>query len=352
MSEAMHIFVLAGGSGERFWPLSRTRLPKHLLRLFSDRTLLEETLLRLEGVTSPDRITVLTNRSQEDEVRKLVAPMGVRVVAEPAKRDTAPAAALAHALTRVRDPEGICVLLPADHIIHNGSAFRNTLEDAATVAAGEDAIVTIGIAPTSPSEAFGYLELGPERPAGKGGTRFNEVLRFVEKPDRATALSYIESGRFQWNAGMFLWRASWFQQELERLEPALAKFAREFPGGDFAAYLEREFPNLPKISVDYAIMEKTRKVIAARASFDWDDVGSWTALPNHLPQDGRGNTLRGKTAVVESSGNIVYTSSRRVALCGVNDLVVVETPDAVLVCHRDHVQQIKKVLPLLDESET
>ncbi len=325
--------------------------PKHLLRLFSERTLLEETLARVEGVTSADRVTVLTNRSQEAVIQELVGASGVRVVAEPAKRDTAPAAALAHALVRVRDPEGICVLLPADHIIHDSGAFRRAIVDAAAVAGEEDAIVTIGIPPTSPSEAFGYLELGAERPRGAGGTMFNEVARFVEKPDRATALTYVESGRFQWNAGMFLWRTSWFQQELERLEPALASFAREFPVGDCDGYLERVFPDLPKISVDYAIMEKTRKVVAARAPFDWDDVGSWTALATHLPRDEKGNTLRGKTAVVESSGNIVYSAGRRVALCGVNDLVVVETPDAVLVCHRDHVQQIKKVLPLLDENE-
>ncbi|MFQ3670632.1 MAG: sugar phosphate nucleotidyltransferase [Verrucomicrobiia bacterium] len=351
MKSSLQIFILAGGSGERFWPLSRTLTPKHLLKLFSDRTLLEETLDRLNGLTTPDRITILTNRSQEDPIRQLVAPSGVQVVAEPAKRDTAPAATLAHALARSRDPEAICVLLPADHLIHNTAAFRQAITDSAAVAASEDAILTIGIPPTSPSDAFGYLELGPSLPPGPGGTRFNHVLRFVEKPDRATALNYVESGKFQWNAGMFLWRTDWFQQELDRLQPALAEFARHFPADHDQVYLDQNFPHLPKISLDYAIMEKTRKVIAARAPFDWDDVGSWTALPAHLPHDPKGNTLRGKTALVESSGNIVVSTSRRVALCGVNDLVVVETPDAVLVCHRDHVQQIKKILPLLDESE-
>lgn len=350
--ENLHIFILAGGSGERFWPLSRTHTPKHLLRLFSNRTLLEETVARLEGLTPPSRITVLTNRAQESAIRQLLSPVGISVVAEPAKRDTAPAATLAHALARSRQPDAICCLLPADHIIHQAAAFRQTLSDAAAVAASEDAILTIGIPPNSASDAFGYLELGSERPSGQGGTRFNEVLRFVEKPDRATALTYVESGRFQWNAGMFLWRVAWFQQELERLQPELATFARNFPSAHFSTYLDQVFPALPKISVDYAVMEKTQRVIAARAAFDWDDVGSWTALPAHLPRDPKGNTLRGKTALVDSSGNIVFSTGRRIALCGVTDLVVVETPDAVLVCHRDHVQQIKKILPLLDETET
>lgn len=349
---SLYVYILAGGSGERFWPLSRRETPKHLLRLFSEKTLLEETVSRLRQLVPSANLTILTNQAQSNAIKKLLADdPDISVVAEPAKRDTAPAATLAHALTLRRDPQGITALLPADHIIHDTARFQHALEDAAHASTRHDAILTLAIPPTHPSEGFGYLELGPQIPPGTHGTAFNQVLRFVEKPNRQTALAYVESGKFAWNAGMFLWRTDWFQKELERLQPELARFAASFPTGNFESYLAEEFPQLPKISVDYAIMEKTSHVIAARASFDWDDVGSWTALPSHLPKDSHGNTLKGKTATIDSTGNIVFSTSRRIALCGVQDLVVVETPDAILVCHRDQVQKIKALLPQLDEAE-
>jgi mannose-1-phosphate guanylyltransferase len=341
----LHIFIMAGGSGERFWPMSRSKTPKHLLRLLSDQTLLETTVRRVEGLIPWERVFVLTNASQVEAVRaELPFLPDANILSEPAKRDTAPACALAVGVARSRDPKAICALLPADSMIHNLAAFRRQLGEAADVAASQESMVVFAIPPTYPSTGFGYLHLG-EKLIGPAV----HVLRFVEKPDLPTAESYLKSGRYGWNAGMFLWRAEVFLNEAARLQPALADFIREFPQGDCTSYLAERFPELPKISVDYAIMEKAGQVLAMKAEFDWDDVGSWTALPEHLGHDDDGNTIRGETAVVDSQNNVIVSNGRTIAVCGVDNLVIVETPDAILVCHRDHAQHIKKLQPLIDE---
>jgi mannose-1-phosphate guanylyltransferase len=341
----LHIFIMAGGSGERFWPMSRTKTPKHLLRLLSDQTLLETTARRVEGLVPWERVFVLTNSAQADSVRaELPFLPADNILAEPEKRDTAPACALATGFARARDPEAICALLPADAMIHKVPVFQRQLAEAANVACESEALVAFAIPPTCPATGFGYLHLGDE----SGGAR--QVLRFVEKPDLPTAEIYYRSGQYGWNAGMFIWKASAFLQETERLAPELAGFVRDFPAGDPVEFLAKRFPGLPKISVDYAIMEKASCVLAVKAHYDWDDVGSWTALPEHLGHDDDGNTVRGEVVPMDSKNNVVISNGRTIALCGVDDLVVVETPDAILVCHRDAVQDIKKLQPLLKDA--
>jgi len=344
------VFVMAGGSGERFWPLSRRRTPKHLLRIFSGRTLLEATLERVGGLTDSGRIFVLTNRFQRDAV--LAAVPGLepgQVVAEPSKRDTAPAVALAAGIARSRAPEAVMALVPADHLVNDVEAFRKNIRDAALQAAKFDGLVAVGSTPAFPATGFGYLELGDDLPPGKGGTRFRRVKRFVEKPDLATAKKYMKSGRHAWNAGTFVWKVSSFLAECRRSAPALAGFIEGFPRGRFAGYLAKHFEDLPQISVDYAVMEKARHVIAAQADYDWDDVGAWTSLARHLPADAGGNATRGRVICRDSRENIVFSNGPAVALLGTEGLVVVAAGDAVLVCHRDRVQDIKKLFPALPE---
>ncbi len=342
------LFIMAGGSGERFWPLSRQKTPKHLLRLFSEKTLLEETLLRLEGIVPIENIFILTSIAQRDEIlRTLPHLQPQQIIAEPAKRDTAPATALATAIGFRNHPDAVIGLLPADALIRNHAVFQKETRDVIACAAHSKSFVTFAIPPTHPATGFGYLEYGAPLESGTEGTTFVKLQRFVEKPDQTKAQEYFDSGRFGWNAGIFFWRASLFKEECQRLAPELAQFIQAFPQGDFSAFLTEQFPKLPKISVDYAIMEKATSVIAARATFDWDDVGSWSALPPHLGQDPQGNTFHGSVVSLESKNTIVHSSSRTVALYGVQDLVVVETPDAVLICHRDQVQQIKNLLPKL-----
>ena len=338
----LHLFILAGGSGERFWPLSRAQTPKHLLKLLSDRTLLETTVRRVEGLIPWERVFVLTNSAQCEAVRaELPFLPAENILAEPSKRDTAPACALATGFARARDPLALCALLPADAMIHNVPAFQRQLVNAVGIAAARNTLVTFAIPPTYPATGFGYLHLGEPI---DGACR---VLRFVEKPDLPSATTYLQSGQYAWNAGMFIWRAEVFYQETRRLIPVLADFIEQFPKGDPVPYLAEKFENLPKISVDYAVMEKAAEVQAIKAQFDWDDVGSWTALPEHLGNDGDGNTIRGEVVQIGSKNNVVVANGRLVALYGVENLIVVETPDALLVCHRDAAQDIKKLQALL-----
>jgi mannose-1-phosphate guanylyltransferase len=354
MSENSRFYacIMAGGSGERFWPMSRMRSPKQLLKLFGDTTLIEDTVRRIEGIVPRNHIFVLTNHVQLEATRAALPMLAAeQIVAEPAKRDTAPAAALAAALVHRRDPQGVMALLSSDALIHNGGRCGAQIAAALTRATQTDALLTVGIPPDHAATGFGYLEMGEELARGSEGSVFRRVKRFVEKPDATTAAKYVASGNFTWNAGMFAWRVAAFLAEAERSAPTLATFIKEFPQGDAGAYLAAKFPTLePKVSLDYAIMEKARAVETVVADFDWDDVGTWIALPKHLAADASGNTARGTVAVVNSANNIAVSNGRVIALCGVKDLVVVETADAILVCHRDAVQDIKKLQALLPKN--
>lgn len=348
MSTDTAVFILAGGAGERFWPLSRSATPKHLLRLFSEQTLLEETVRRFSGLTDPERIFVLTQADLVESCRKVTEELlsPGQIIGEPARRDTAPAAALATALARNVDARSVA-LFPADARIANVDTFRHQFLEALEVLSEAGGFLTFGVPPTGPSTAFGYLKLGETLNREGTDSVVRRVERFVEKPDADTARSYLAEGGYTWNAGMFFWSPETFLSETQRLAPELARFVTDFPRGDFQEFLEKRFPVLPRISIDYAVMEQARPMVSMEARFDWDDVGSWTALPTHLGSDADGNTLRGSTLSHRSEKNIVLSTGRTVALCGVRDLVVVETGDAVLVCHRDAVQEVKN-LPLPD----
>ncbi len=344
-------FVMAGGSGERFWPMSRQKTPKHLLRLLDERTLLETTIARLEGVVPREQTFVLTNIAQLEGTRAALPgiPPG-NIIAEPAKRDTAPACALATAIARASAPDAVCIVLPADAMIHDVAKFQAQLRDALDVASAGKTIVTLGIPPTFPSTGFGYLETGEPLPDGPHGSQIRRLMRFVEKPDLDTATRYVRDGHFFWNAGIFLWQAETFLQEARRQTPELAAFIEGLSSlQNLPAHLAAQFPTLPKISVDYAIMENASSVATVLAEFDWDDVGAWTALPAHLGMDSHGNSTRGPVVRHASDGNIAISNGRTIALCGVHNLVVVETPDAILVCHKDAVQHVKNLQPHLPE---
>ena len=341
------VCILAGGSGERFWPMSRRNRPKHLIRLFGERTLLEEAVLRAEQIVPRQRILVLTNCDQLEATRQLLPLLSAdQIVAEPAKRDTAPAAALATALARARHPQAVVAVMPADALIHDGATFARQIREGFAAAVVADAFVTLAVHPLFPSTGFGYIELGaPLHVAAGLPGGFRSVVRFVEKPDEVKARHYLASGRFGWNAGVFIWSADLFLRETERLQPELAAFIRDFPSlpEETPAYLEKTFGSLPKTSIDYALMEKAARVVTAWAEFDWDDVGAWTALPAHFGKDEAGNTVRGPGVVADGSNNIVVSNGRTIALYGVDDLVVVETEDAILVCPRSKAQGIKNL---------
>ena len=337
------VFIMAGGSGERFWPASRTATPKHLLRLLGEQTLLEQTVRRFEGVVPHSQIFILTNTAQIKATMAAI-PFLPRenIIAEPLKRDTAPAAALATGIALNRRQDAIVGLFPADAMIHDTGAFRRQLQEGAEFVAGNESILTFSITPTHASTGFGYLRLGTPVKKAAGSTRFVTVEKFVEKPDPDRAREFFNDKMHGWNAGMFLWQGKTFLNECKLHQAELEKFILGFPSNSpIEDYLSAVFPSLPKISVDFAIMEKAASVVAAIAEYDWDDVGSWTALPAHLGSDDDENTLRGNVITLNSSRNIVVATKRTVALCGVTDMIVVETEDAVLVCHRDAIQEIK-----------
>jgi mannose-1-phosphate guanylyltransferase len=349
-TSSLFVLILAGGSGERFWPLSRRNRPKQLLSLFSTTTLLEETLARLDGLVDRDHVLILTNRDQEAAVRALAAGLPPEnIVAEPAKRDTAAAIALAAGWVSLRDPGATMIVLPADHLIENRAAFQATLRTAVAAARESGELVTIGIKPTWPCPGFGYIEQGgpvtlKDNP---GGQPVHEVVKFREKPNPELAEQFLRQGNFRWNAGMFIWPLCAILAALERHTPALASFVGALHGGgDFASIVAERFPELPKISIDYAIMEKADRVLVVEAGFDWDDVGSWTAVAKYLKRDASGNAANTEQmTTLNAAGNIVFTTRPgHVALMGVRDLIVVQTEDALLVAHRNEAEKIKELV--------
>ena len=352
MSSSLYVLILAGGSGERFWPLSRNARPKQLLSLLSETTLLEQTLERLNGMVPPENILILTNRDQETAVRELATILPPEnILAEPAKRDTAAAIALGAGWIALRDPLATMIVLPADHQIQDRANFQKTLAIAVQAAERTGDLVTIGIQPTWPCPGFGYIEQGapfslPDQPAVQG---VFEVVRFREKPSAELAQTFLQQGNFRWNAGMFIWPLASILSAFERHTPELAAFIQQIRAtSDLKHLLTEKFPGLPKISIDYAIMEKADRVLMVEAGFDWDDVGSWTAVSKYFPKDAHNNLSNAPLSAIRAENNLVFSKDKlHVALLGVHDLIVVQTGDAILVCHRDEAEKIKDLVKIV-----
>src|SRR3989440_10888266 len=348
MSNSIYALILAGGSGERFWPLSRRNRPKQLLRLVSERTLLEETLSRLEGFVPAERTLILTNIEQEKAVRDLLKNFPKQnIIAEPAKRDTAAAVALGAGWVAARDHSATMLAFPADHVIADRAAFQETMKTAAAAAEETSALVTIGIKPTWACPGFGYIEQGaPVKLRDDGKIAVHHVIRFREKPNVDLAESFLRKGNFRWNAGMFVWSVPTVLTEFNRHTPELADFISQVRSSkDLDKTLRERFEKLPRISFDYAIMEKAERVLVVEANFDWDDIGSWRALANYFEKDQQGNAANCAITAIDSSNNIVFEEDgTTIALLGVHDLIVVRTKDALLVCHRHEAEKIKNLI--------
>jgi mannose-1-phosphate guanylyltransferase len=346
MSLELYVLILAGGSGERFWPLSRRSRPKQLLSLFSKETLLEGTLRRLEGLAPADHILILTNADQEAGVRALCPQLPPEnILAEPAKRDTAAAIALGAGWIALRAPHATMIVLPADHLIRDVAGFQKTLRAAAAAAEETGDLVTIGIKPTWACPGFGYIEQGALAIASDPPVF--EVTRFREKPDADLAETFLKQGNFRWNAGMFIWTIQAILAAFNRHVPELGHFVRRMHAGhdDLPVLLQNEFSSLPRISIDYAVLEKTARVLVVESAFDWDDVGSWTAAAKYLAKDAAGNHSNCDLKILESGDNIVFSEPKTtVALLGVHDLIVIQTADALLICHRADAEKIKQLV--------
>ncbi|MGI9243124.1 MAG: mannose-1-phosphate guanylyltransferase [Verrucomicrobiales bacterium] len=357
MTQQTYALILAGGSGERFWPLSRKTLPKQLLKLFSEKSLLQETVDRIGGVLPVENILILTNTQQyEATLAELPDFPAENIIAEPDKRDTAPAIALAVGWVAARDPQASMIVLPADQLIQQEKEFHRIIQGAAQAAQLTDAIVTVGIRPTWACPSYGYIERG-EAATLDGLDRSIEIFeveRFREKPDPDRAAQFLEAGNFTWNAGMFIWSVPTVIKELSQHTPQLVEFIDKVrTAEDLPAMLAEEFPKLEKISIDYALMEKASRVLNIEASFDWDDVGGWISVAKYLDNDGEHNSANSGVTKIDSSQNIVFTAAAKkgphVALLGVHNLIVVQTDDAILVADRDRADEIKKLMPELPD---
>lgn len=346
---ALQPVLLSGGSGTRLWPLSREAYPKQFLPLASERTMVQDTWLRVAPLAATRPIVVANEEHRflvAEQLRQIGAP-APHILLEPVGRNTAPAIAAAALQAMAEGADPILLVLPSDHVVRDADGFRRAVQ-AATPAAEVGALVTFGIVPDAPETGFGYIQ-------AEAGEGLRKVSRFVEKPDAATAQSYLDAGGYYWNSGMFLFRASRYLEELERFRPDIvaavrAAFTEARQDGDFVRLDKDAFAASPSDSIDYAVMEKTAHAMVLPVDIGWNDVGSWSALWEVAERDAGGNAHHGDVIAVDTRNSYAY-AQRLVALVGVDDIVVVETDDAVLVARKDRVQEVKQVVAQLKDGQ-
>jgi mannose-1-phosphate guanylyltransferase len=352
----LHAIVMAGGAGTRFWPASRAALPKQLLPLAGETTLLQDTVARLDGLVPADRTMIVTSARLLDAVRRQVPGLpGSALVGEPCKRDTAPCIGLAALLVTRHDPAATMAVMPSDHVIRPTSDFhRAILQAAAMVEAAPGRLVTFGIRPTYPAESFGYIQQGPRLATGDGAAPAHAVARFREKPPASVAADYVAAGTYLWNAGIFVWKAATIIAALDARQPEtmahLRRIAAAWDGADRDRVFAEEFAAIKGISIDYAVLEHATDVAVIEAPFGWDDLGGWSAVARQRTADEAGNTSVGRHLGIESTGTIVHAGEGHlVVTLGLKDMLVVHTPDATLVADRAHEEGVRKVVAELEK---
>jgi mannose-1-phosphate guanylyltransferase/mannose-6-phosphate isomerase len=341
MTATMYPVILSGGSGTRLWPLSREHFPKQLLQLVGEGTLLQQTVTRLDGMRDVAEPIVVCNEEHRFLIGEQMRQIDKRpsaIVLEPVGRNTCPAVTLAALALKRQAEDAVMLVMPADHVIKNKSAFQAAIASGLPLAqAGR--LVTFGIVPTAPATGYGYIRRGPD----------NAVAEFVEKPDAATAQRYLDSGDYLWNSGMFLMRVSAWIEELQRLAPEIlmqceAAFANGRQDGEFYRVEAEAFRACKSDSIDYAVMERTKRSAVVPLAAGWSDIGAWSTLWEVSPQDANGNVVQGDAFLHDVSNTFVVAQHRLVACVGASNLVVIETPDAILVAHKDAAQDVKHVV--------
>jgi len=354
VSQHVKAVILAGGSGTRLWPLSRLQLPKQFLKLHGEKTLLQSTVDRLAPLIAAEDVLVVTG-SEHAQGEAYSALQSFKTLLEPVGRNTAPAIALAAARLQqqFQDEDPVMVVLPADHVIKQSGKFQQALQWA-IAEADTERLVTFGIRPTRADTGFGYIKTA--RAVGESAASGQSLIveHFAEKPDQVTADRYLESGNYFWNSGMFVWKASAILQEMDRYLPEVVKLVQQILelGQDipFQEAIDQRFGEMPNISIDYGVLEKSEKVSLIPCDIGWSDVGSWDAVHEVSEQDDDGNAFQGRVIAKDCSNSLIHSENRLVAVVGVNDLCVVETADAVLVTNRGESQQVRKVVEELKQT--
>ncbi len=344
----LYAVIMAGGVGSRFWPRSKKALPKQLLKIFGDDTMIQATVKRLKPLVKEDNIFIITNKIQADEVkRQLIDIPEKNIIVEPFGRNTAACIGLASIIIKSIDPNAVTIVLPADHIIKEEEIFLSTLKNAAEFAYNSDGLVTIGINPTRPETGYGYIQLD-ER---KLSDNIYKVLTFAEKPNYATALRFLKSGDFMWNSGMFIWKVETILSEIKNLMPDLYEGLEEIEKNigkeSYEEVLMRNYGMMKKISIDYGIMEKSSRVYLTKGFFVWSDVGSWEEVYQLSEKNSEGNAVLGNVYLDSVIDSYIYSPDKVTAVVGVDNLIIINHDDTLLVCRRDKAQNVKKVVDYL-----
>ena len=349
----MYAVIMAGGKGTRFWPRSRERRPKQLINIVGQRSMVQQTIARIANLLPVEDVLVVTGDAHGEELRRQLAELPPEnILLEPVGRNTAACIGLAALLVQHRDPRAVMVVLPADHLITDEELFLSALRAAVAMARKEPALITLGIRPASPETGYGYIETGDQVDKAQEH-EFYKVISFHEKPELERAKDYLEKGNFFWNSGMFVWQAEAILTAMKSYLPGLyADLQRLKPFLD-TDELEREinriYPDLESISIDYGVMEKADNVLMIPADFGWNDLGSWASMAQIWPKDDQGNAHQGEIMTMESRGNVVFCEEKLCVLLGVDDLIVVDTEEALLVCPVNRAQDIGKILDLMKQ---
>lgn len=346
----MEVFavIMAGGVGSRFWPRSKEKTPKQLLKIFGENTMIQDTVNRLKDIVRKENIFIVTNKIQRDEILNQLKDIPAEnIIEEPFGRNTAACIGLASVIIKNKVKDAVTLVLPADHIIKDKELFDKTIMKAADFAYYSKGLVTIGIKPTRPETGYGYIQINETEIS----ENISKVLTFAEKPNYATAVRFLESGDFYWNSGMFIWRVDVILEEIKSFLPdlyeGLDKISSEINSSKYNETLTNVYGMLRSVSIDYGIMEKSNKVFLTKGEFSWSDVGSWEEVYQLSQKTDKGNAVNGNVFLDATSDSFIYSPEKFTAAIGVENLIIINTKDALLVCRRDNSQDVKKVVDYL-----
>jgi mannose-1-phosphate guanylyltransferase len=343
--------IMAGGSGTRFWPLSRAKRPKQFLPIVSRKTMIEETIERLLPLIPYSQIYTIANRAQTQVSKKLLPDVPPKnLLVEPKGKNTAPSLILATAGIYLQDPKAVVAALPADHLIKDSALFLKKLEAGAAVASKEDYLITLGIPPTYPATGYGYIQFSKKDPQKYLDEEFYSVQEFKEKPGFEQAKLFLDEGNYFWNSGMFIWRAEVFAGKLEKYAPQFFPYWQRMLQAlkkKSSVQIRSIFEEIPSISIDYALMEKAKGVLMCKGDFGWSDIGSWLSLYDVWPKDKNGNAFNGESLALDSQNCLVYNPDKFTAVIGIKDIIIVETDEALLICHKEQDQRVRDAVETL-----